>query len=479
MDPKAKRLARLATFALGGILAHGLARFLFKAWRYLESPYSRDYGEGCVLAMVQLLHEKGTYFTDLAGYPFVHGNYPPVFILLVWPFHALLGPSLLAPRLLSLLATLGLLAALFVLTRRLAGEAAIAGALTALALCPWFVQSWAPMGRVDMLALFFSLAGLAIAVGGRPPGKALALFALAFFTKQNALLAPAALLLYQALEGPPSRAVRAAAAFVIPLAALFGGLAWITGGEAYRHLVPYTAAAEYEWGRMGSSYVELAAGAWPLLVLILWTLVRAPRALTEGPPRLLFIYWVLNLLGFATIAKAGAAQNYFIEPWIATVALAAAAVRTWRDTWPRGLAHAALAAAAGVALYSSPQGHRLPPSIRYPERAHDFQDLWETVRATSGPILSENLSVLVVNRKPVLVEPFGMLLLAQKGLFDPGRLVRDCEAGVFPLIVAEHRLEKIPGFGECLETRYEAWKDLSTYRLFRPKRGGPANGSAP
>jgi hypothetical protein len=122
-----------------------------------------------------------------------------------------------------------------------------------------------------------------------------------------------------------------------------------------------------------------------------------------------------------------------------------------------------------VALYTNADGFRLPAPIRHPERAADYDELWSLVKNTRGPILSENLAVLVVNRKAVLVEPFGMLLLAQKGLFDPTRLVRDCEAGRFPLIVAEHRLERIPGFGACLESRYEPFRDLATYRLFRPR----------
>jgi hypothetical protein len=463
--------ARAATLVLAAVLLHGVVRLGLKAFRYLVSPFSRDYGEGCVLAMVQLLHERGTYFTDLRDYPFVHGNYPPVFIALVWPFHAAFGPSLLAPRAISMLATLALLVALFVLLRRLAASPGLAAALVGVALCPWFVQSWAPMGRVDMVAFFFSIAGLALAVGGAT-GKALPFFWLAFFTKQNAVLAPLAWLVHVAMDGPPARVSRAAAAYLLPLLALFGLLAAATGGEAYRHLVPYTAAAEYEWGRMAESYVELARVAWPLLVSIAAGLVREPRAFASGPRRAIFIYWLLNLAGLATIAKAGAAQNYFIEPWLATVLMAATAITVlFQAASPFPWRPLVLAGIAAVALYTNAEGHRLPPSIRHPERARDFQDLWTIVRTTPGPILSENLSVLAVNGRPVLVEPFGMLLLAQKGIFSTDRLVDDCMAGRFTLIVGEHRLERIPGLAACLEKRYAPWQDLATYRLFRPRSG--------
>jgi len=473
------RAARLVAIAVALVSAHSLARFAIAAVRYLQSPYGRDYGEGCVLAMVQLLHARGTYFTALEDYPFIHGNYPPVFIVLVWPFFAFFGPSLLAPRLLSLAATAALLVVLYDLVRRASAESrSFAAAFAAMALAPWFVQTWAPMGRVDMLACLFSIAGLWVVVRGADVRWAFPLFWLGFFTKQNALIAPAALLIHVWMDGRPRRFARVAVGFAVPLAALFGGLALATGGESYRHLVPYTAAAEYEWGRMVESYVEFAGVAWPLLATIAVAAWRRPACFASGAGRLLFAYWGLNVLGLATIAKAGAAQNYFIEPWLATLAAAGVALSGLTRGTPGAPATraAVLLVAAAIGHYSGGAAlRRLPPPIRHPERAQDFRDLWDAVRATDGPILSENLTVLVVNRKRVLAEPFGMLLLSRAGLFRPDRIVRDCEAGRFSLIVSEHRLELLPGFEGCLETRYEAWKDLATYRLFRPVSNATAS----
>ena len=465
---------RLLGVAAAAVLGQALVRFAGTAFRYLASPYSRDYGEGCVLMMVQLLHERGTYFVDLRDYPFVHGNYPPLFIALVWPFFAAFGPSLLAPRALSLLATLGLVAVVYVFARRLASSRTAGAAFAALVLAPWFVQSWAPMGRVDMWACLLSIAGLLAAARGSL-SIAFPLFWLGFFTKQSALVAPAAVLLHVMIEGPPRRFLRALAGFALPLAVLFGALVIATHGEAYRHLVPYTAAAEYEWARMAVSYLELAQAAWPLLLLVAVSFAAArggPPAGSDGPggpARLVFIYWLASLASLVTIAKAGAAQNYFIEPWLATLLAAAAA---WRARWTLrhpALRPAILFVAAAAAHYTNLDGHRPPGLIRHPERARDFEELWTILKTTRGPVLSENLAALVVNGQPVLVEPFGMLLLSQKGLFDPARLVRDCEAGKFALIVAEHRFERFPGLAACLETRYQPTQDLSTYRLFRPR----------
>src|ERR1700730_8494947 len=244
------------SFALAAVLLHAVARFALKSLLYLRSPYSRDYGEGCILAMVQLLDERGTYFMDLHGYPYVHLNYPPVFPVLVWPLYRWLGPTLWVPRLLSVLATLGIVAAVYAVARRLGNPRSLAAALAGVALCPWFLQTWAPLARVDMLAIFFSTAGLLAFTRGARLGTVFALFWLAFFTQQNALLAPAAVLLYLAVSRAPRRFASPPAGFPRPLAALFGLLVWATHGEAYRHLVTYTAAAGLDWSRLGEGYGE-------------------------------------------------------------------------------------------------------------------------------------------------------------------------------------------------------------------------------
>ena len=455
-------------FATALLALLGLGRFLGKAGDLLASPYSRDYGEGCVLAMVQLLAERGSYFLPMRDYPQVHANYPPVFVALNWPLYELLGPSLAVPRSLSLLATAGLLAGLFLLLDRL-GTGRLPAALLALGfLAPWFVQTWAGLGRVDMLACLFSVLGLLAWERDRDrPGwgryRALPFFWLAFFTKQNALLAPTAVLLDLLLEDR-RRFLRALFAFLVPLLLLFGLLVAVTGGEAWRHLVVYTAAADYEWGRMAESYRELALVAWPAALLLL-----AARPRLDGPRRPIFIYWLLNLAALATIAKAGAAQNYFVEPWLATLLLAGAALGALPARWPAPAGAGAVLAIVAMASLARPEADRLPQAIRRPDRARDFVALTEAVRGTAGPILSENLSVLVVNRRRVLVEPFGLLQLTRHGLLRPDRVVRDCERGFFSLVVTEHRLREVPGLAACLDRRYYAWQDLGPYQVFRPR----------
>jgi hypothetical protein len=96
------------------------------------------------------------------------------------------------------------------------------------------------------------------------------------------------------------------------------------------------------------------------------------------------------------------------------------------------------------------------------------------VRGTEGPILSENLSVLVVNRRRVWVEPWGLMLLGRQRVWDPGVLAGDCRRQMFALVVTEWRLREIAGLSDCFDEAYEPWQDLGPYQLLRPKpRLGP------
>ena len=172
------------------------------------------------------------------------------------------------------------------------------------------------------------------------------------------------------------------------------------------------------------------------------------------------------------IAKAGAAQNYFLEPWAATLLLAGFSLREAAARFPllRAWRLAVLLAAAAVAHYTYPSLARLPQALRAPANAKEFFTLTRMIRETPGDVLSENLSLLVVNGRPVLLEPFGVLLVARQGLLDTAPLVADCERRRFPLVVVEHRMWEIPGFGDCLERRYEPVADLGPYQALRPRR---------
>src|SRR5262249_23723233 len=127
-------------------------------------------------------------------------------------------------------------------------------------------------------------------------------------------------------------------------------------------------------------------------------------------------------------------------------------------------------------LYADDWGNELPGAITHPEQNASFRRLWEAVRETDGPILSENLAALVLHEKPVLVEPFGFLVLTRAHLLRTRPVVRDCERQFFRLIVVEGLLERVPSLRECFESRYYVAEEIPPYRLLRPRPGGSTSG---
>jgi hypothetical protein len=472
----------LAPLALAALLGFFLWQFLARAWLFLRSPFSPDYGEGQVLALIQRMQLDGTFFGDLQRYPMVLSNYPPVFMLLNVPGYQLFGPTLVQPRLLSLLATLALAAFVFALLRRRSGNPRMAGAFALVVFAPWFVQTWATTARIDLPAQMLSIAGLYAfdrlwPRGGRRRYVPFLLFGLAFYTRQTTLVAPAAVLGAMLLDPTRRRDFpRALAAFAFPVLAVLAGMTVATEGQAWLHLFPYAAAADYDLAHMASWYGSFLLLVSPLVLLVLAGLVRRPRALLGGPNLPFTLFWVLSLAALTTIAKEGAGQNYFIEPFLATLVLAAIALGALveaGDVRPRAWPVAVLLAAAAAGFVDHDL-KRLHQAIRAPERARAFVELDAMVKATGGPILSENLSVIVTNRKRAWVEPWGMMLLVKKGLWDPRVLVGDCRRQMFELVVTETRLREIPGIPECLDEAYEPLADLGPYQAFRPRpRLGP------
>ena len=211
--------------------------------------------------------------------------------------------------------------------RRETGDGRLAGSFALLLLAPWFVQTWAALGRVDMLACLLSLAGLHLFHRVGPDGRgrfaAYACFSLAFFTKQNALLAPAALVL--GLRPRPARPVPKPRASwsrsPCPCSSCSGSFARRPAARptstSFPTRPPLTTSGTGCGAPIGTSSPSSAPSRPdPACALALdgrrhGSHRELPRLLALEPRR------------SRHHRKAGAAQNYFIEPYVATLALAA------------------------------------------------------------------------------------------------------------------------------------------------------------
>jgi hypothetical protein len=373
--------------ALGLLIGAQLAFFSIHAAHMLHYLYPLDYGEGPLLAQIDLLR-SGTpiwqLYADPDRAPYAIVNYPPVYHLATLLVTLPLGDALLAGRLVSLAAALAAVGALGILTKdkgrrtkdegragfgirpsSFVGRLLIVLAFLALPI----VREWSVVMRVDMLGVGLGLCGLVIVQRSR--GRALlwaALpLALSLLVKPSLIAAPAATLLWL-LFRDWRRAL-----LLGGLIALVGGLAVgaLQLGSGGWFLVHVLAANANVWDR------QLAYRFWHDQMLILWPLVAAAalsivlqvannhtvavfravdpgagphpgaaapplsrrdgrRAGGEGlqsspiPYLLLPLYYTLfgAIVAFG-VGKVGAYTNYFLEFYAGLIWLAARAARRW------------------------------------------------------------------------------------------------------------------------------------------------------
>jgi hypothetical protein len=343
---------------LGLLIVAHLVFFAVHATHLLGYAYPLDYGEGPLLAQVDLLR-SGTpvwrLYADPDRAPYAVVNYPPVYHLATLLAALPIGNVLLAGRLVSLAAALGCMVALWLLTgdRRLATDdrrresyvrrsSFVFRLLAVLAfLALPIVREWSVTMRVDMLGVCLGLWGLVLVQRNHARRAALwaALpLALSLLVKPSLIAAPAAALLSLLF-----RDWRRALALGALIGALGGAAtALLQLGSGGWFLLHVLAANANAWDG------KLAYQFWHDQMLILWPLVAAAvlsvvlqlirrdwrlevRASVDNlqspiPDLLLPIYYTLfgAIIAYG-VGKVGAYTNYFLELYAGLVWLAASA----------------------------------------------------------------------------------------------------------------------------------------------------------
>ena len=387
-------------------------------------PFQIDYAEGTVLASAMRLLAGLPLYPPLGGFPYVLTPYGPVGYVLIAGAMKLLGQSLVVPRLFIL--ACAILAALTIAgaTRALGGSRAVGVVFAAAFFCSPIVWVWLPLLRVDLLAVLLSLAGIWAFAGGRPVVAAL-FFVAAVFTKQTSVAAPLAcgltLVADRRWRGLGTLAMWTVGPGMVVLTAL--------GPAAYHHLVS-THSDAFDPARYLHNLATVAGGAFVLLLACGYGLAGGHHT-RQG--RLAFIYLVTCSVMTLTAGKAGAETNHFIE-WSAALALAGAVSMSDALAQQDGGARLILAAVVGVTLLAT------VGVWWWPRRDIDVDGCRNAYAAIqqspAGPILSEDVSVLLLAGKDVTVtDPFAYRQV-QGTSWARGGLAHLVATGYFDRIVA-------------------------------------------
>lgn len=478
-----------------GVLSWNAVRLAEYVWQAAHYPYQLDYGEGPLLSQIDRLEEGEAIYQPLAPGAFAIANYPPFYHRTVRLADALLGSTVLAGRAVSGLATFLCAVLVAALSWRTGGAAtslprALAAATAGLLyLGVLYVYMWAPLVRVDMLALLLSLFGVLTFALLAPSPAALAAavpFALALFTKQTAVAGLAACILV-ALRRAPRLALGLAAATGVLAVALYALEAVRSGGWIYFHLVTAN-SGQYVW-EQALPYLSDLGGRYPTLLAlaVVSALSMARRGGDDWSRPVLAAYLLTAAAVSLTVGKTGAHVNYLLELMAVAMACVGAGLAEALAATPHRRASAAeqivavafpaLVLLRAVALVGGPE-QDWADSLRTLPRAEAAQAL-SLVESAGGPVLSQDMTLLALTDMPIEYQPFEMTQLARTGAWDPAPLLAELESSHFALLLLELDVAAEPERGRnlftpemlaAIDAHYVVDEHIGPYVVYRPRR---------
>lgn len=480
-------LFETAQAALRVLLAVGLIIVITYQALSLGFRYPLDYGESPLADQaVRLAAGDNIYRPDLSSPPYTISNYPPLYMAVLAPFAALLGPGFAVGRLVSIVGAWVAAACLAAMVYASSRDRLAAMVSAAVFLGLPYVMHWSGFMRVDLLALSLSLAALALLA--RWPAERWSLWTAglllvaAIYTRQSyALAAPLAAfiwLLTRSRHGWRRALALAALAGGLTLA-LFLVLQFATGGGFYFNIVTANVNA-YEPDILHDNVERLVGLAWPLLLLGAASLVLLWR---WNPLYALAAPYLLgSALSALTIGKVGSNVNYLLE-LCAALSLAAGIVLVWLRQHVRSFAltGALLALLATQSLLSmrvALDDYAIALSERL-FQGSELRQLETLVRAAERPVLADEymgLSTLTGHR--LYLQPFETTQLAVAGVWDQSPLLASIAAQAFDLIliydVPWYVTRWTPEMLATIEDNYRLTARLANVRVYKPYEASEA-----
>jgi hypothetical protein len=445
----------------------------------LQQPTEFIYGEGVVLAQVRGLDVGKSLYPSPTELPLSVTAYTPVYYVLIALLQQLTQQQGFGVgRAVSVAAMVCAAGFAMCSVRAVAGR--WWGGLLAAGL--FLTQNltvllWAPVHRVDALALCLTLAGLFLSSAGRTTLAGVPL-ALAVLTKQTYVIA----IVSVAAQVWPDR--RALASFLVvavggAVAALGMGQV-VSGGWLLWHVVVANAnPLDFDYfSAMFNAFVQL--NAVPVVVAAL--LLSLPPLPGERQWRVYFVLSALTAL--VTIGKLGASSNYWLELTAATaVLIGIQAVRLGRETHGRTpLTSASLAGLVLASLLMVTPGYAATVNQTAQMAIADSAPQVEVATWLAdqpGQVLTDDPGLAVLAGKPVEFEFIIFTILAEQHIWDEQPILDAITARRFSVVILSQPLETpqprmisarwTAAVQNAIQTSYMPDGQEGVYWVYRPR----------
>jgi hypothetical protein len=436
---RALRLGLVAALVVAAAFNLGLALVM------LGHVEETRYGEALIYGhAARLLHGEALY-QPLDGPPYTIVSYTPLYYWVAAGLHALVGPGLLAGRVVSFVC--GLVGAgcvgYLVWRRSRAASPTLSAALLAVALGQVGPVPWTAAYKEDVLAVALAVGSTAVLDGAHSRRRVVL----------AAVLAAAALLSKQSLVGPTvagtlwlllCRPRRAAVWFAGTVGVLVGVTALgleASSGAFVANTVGGNSHQPFDRLTFEHNLSELVTFQSAPAVLALLAVLLGGRLRHD----LLALSWLGALIPILPIGAIGADYNYWLQFAALSSALAVTLVWERRLAWLGALGAAVLLAGVLFGLVVVVNQLRRHPEyvLPAPEDAATLERLVERVRSAPGFVLADPLDVVVLADRPIVLEPILYSLLEQDGTWDARPLLERICGGEVGLVVLGYPLGEV------------------------------------
>lgn len=500
------KLLRVLQLTLAVFLLFGVAGGVLQAINALKTSGEIDYGEGIVMWQAANVTNWTKAFHPIEIYPHNVFHYTPLFHLTSRVVNLFTHNLLVAGRLTSILSMLGtcLVGAWLVARFLPPGRdkfARVLGMLTAGSLVfatpIWW---WASLMRVDALAIFLSVGGVALFVAARKRPAlgyvAFVVFVASVYAKQTSIAAPAACLLLAFVERP-RYALRLLAVSVSLGLVILLMLHLATDGLFLRHIITYNQNPYYLEGLFGRLREHAGRIAAPLFFSVLFPAALIYQSTKRGRRFIQTLRWILRRTDFercvivvglyflfaatiaaATISKVGAWYNYYLEMDV-VACIVSGLFLGWllrRDSFPQRRRYVLQAVALVMfliyafgnwqTLQHMKANYTNPPWDDSPALVNFLKQLPE-------PVYCEDMVALMQAGKEVPAEPAIITTLFRHGKWDERPFVARIQRGEFHAVVIRNSLEDKWRFSEAvvdaIHERYYRAENIGRYQIYLPK----------
>jgi len=274
-----------------------------------------DFGEGILLGNIRRLLEFKTIYPNIRTEPIL-GVYPPIYQLLSAGVATVVGLNLAAGRIISLLSVA--ITTYIIYRMAYIEDKFLRFSLPALFLSSPVIMGWGPLMRVDPLAVLFNISGLYVYVYYKGKNRLILscmMFALAALTKQNMFAGILSVILFLILKKRWREVSTIILYYLTIFLSITASLVFLTGGHYVAHVYLYHWGHPFDISRLELLLLFLQEHS-PMLIGVVGIAFLCKKKEFISP----FCFYLLTTLLFSlSIAKSGAAGNYFIEPLAALV----------------------------------------------------------------------------------------------------------------------------------------------------------------